>query len=297
MPARMVVSLMGGLVLLAGSAASAQQSSQAPSAPHWPPLSPAVPDRPEPAPKVGLPTVVLLPEHPTPTDVQPTQASQSPARPDDWQATLLKPPGAQVALAPLAPTPAAQMRPGGQPYIRQTRLQDMGMRGGEDNLDYQIQLEVPGPDRLFRRESEVHLQMRIQQEARGRSNLDRITFPDEPVLSTEKYTARAYPPTTEVVEPYYVCYGRLVGEEVNSERYGWDLGFVQPFVSAGIFYKDVVTLPYTVGSFPFRCWDCNTGYCLPGDPVPYLLYPPEITVSGGILEAGTVVALFAIFPG
>jgi hypothetical protein len=177
------------------------------------------------------------------------------------------------------------------------RLQEPGMRGGDESADYQIQLEVPGPDRLFRRESESDLQRRIQQEARQRSNMDRVTFPDEPVLSSEAYVARAFPPATEVVEPYYVCYGRLHFEEVNSERYGWDLGIIQPFVSTAVFFCDAATIPYVLGSHPFRCWDCNTGFCLPGDPVPYLLYPPEITLSGGIVEAGTVVALFAIFPG
>ena len=44
------------------------------------------------------------------------------------------------------------------------------------------------------------------------------------------------------VEPNYVCYNRLYFEQINAERYGWDLGFVAPFISAGEFFKDVVLL-------------------------------------------------------
>jgi hypothetical protein len=109
--------------------------------------------------------------------------------------------------------------------------------------------------------------------------------------------ARTFPPAQEVVEPYYVCYNRLLFEERNSERYGWDLGFIQPFVSAGAFYWDVVALPYHLGTEPCRHYECGAGYCLPGDPVPYLLYPPELSLTGTVLEAGTIVALFGIFPG
>jgi hypothetical protein len=31
--------------------------------------------------------------------------------------------------------------------------------------------------------------------------------------------------------------------------------------------------------------------------VPYLLYPPDLSLPGTVLEAGAVVALIAIFPG
>jgi hypothetical protein len=35
---------------------------------------------------------------------------------------------------------------------------------------------------------------------------------------------------------------------------------------------------------------------LPGDPVPLLLYPPEINLTAGIVETATIVGLIAIFP-
>jgi hypothetical protein len=191
---------------------------------------------------------------------------------------------------PAPPDPSLRQRPGVPlPQAAQQVLQDLP--------EYQIQLEPPGPERLFRLESEQTLQERMRQEARQRPTLERINFPEEPVLSLQAYAARPFPPAQELVEPNYVCYRRLYFEDKNSERYGWDLGFIQPFVSAGIFYWDVVTLPYHLGTDPCRKFECSAGYCLPGDAVPYMLYPPELNLTGIAAEAGTIVALFAIFPG
>jgi hypothetical protein len=112
----------------------------------------------------------------------------------------------------------------------------------------------------------------------------------------DRYVARTYPPSVERVEPMYVCYGRLYFEEKNSERYGWDLGMLQPLVSAGTFYLDLLSVPYNYGTRPCQRYEADAGYCLPGDPVPYLIYPVELSLAGGILEAGTAVGLAAIFP-
>jgi hypothetical protein len=114
-------------------------------------------------------------------------------------------------------------------------------------------------------------------------------------LTKAPYSPRAYQPGVEQVEPMYVCYDRLYFENKNSDRYGWDLGFIQPFVSAAKFYTDFVFLPYNYGTRPCQRYEADAGYCLPGDPVPYLIYPVELSVTGGLLEAGTVVGLAAMF--
>jgi hypothetical protein len=220
--------------------------------------------------------------------------------------TLSKASAQEPVQYPLAPVIGQSesgpvMAPGGNVLVRQPRGGVAPLLEGKTVLEelpeYQIQLEPPGPERLFRLESEQTLQERMRQEARQRPTLERIAFPDEPILSTSAYTARAFPPAQECVEPNYVCYRRLFFEDINSERYGWDLGFIQPFVSAGEFFFDVAALPYHCGTAPCRKYECSAGYCLPGDPVPYLLYPPELSLTGTIFEAGTIVALFAIFPG
>ena len=56
-----------------------------------------------------------------------------------------------------------------------------------------------------------------------------------------------------------------VGGVAPSEKQGTDLAA----------FADVVLLPYHWGTDPCNCTECNRGYCLPGDPVPFLVYPPN----------------------
>jgi hypothetical protein len=183
----------------------------------------------------------------------------------------------------------------------QQRMAPLGAGAGELNPSeetaaYHIQLEPPGPERLFRLDSEARLQERIRQEGRDRTPIDIAVFPNEPVLSTQPYYGRRWTPAHEYAEANYVCYHRLLYEQKNFERYGWDLGFITPVVSALDFFADFIVMPYHGFTDPCRCYECSTGYCLPGDPVPFLLYPCEPSVTGALAEAGAVAAVMAIFP-
>jgi hypothetical protein len=184
------------------------------------------------------------------------------------------------------------------PVIQRTALlqQPMPDTRAAAEPEREIQLQPPGPERLFKLESEAALQERWRQEER-QQNFPPSAYPEEPILSTEAFRGRSFPPAAEIVEPAYVCYGRLHFEHINSERYGWELSILQPFISAAHFYWDVAWLPYHCGTEPCRKFDCDAGYCLPGDPVPLYLYPPELSATGFLAEAGTVTALFFIFPG
>ena len=169
---------------------------------------------------------------------------------------------------------------------------------GQDALDYQIfvQLQPPGPQRLFRLESESSFQERLRQEARQRPIPEQIEFPVEEPLAKGTYAGRSWPMMREPVEPNYVCYGRLLFEEKNSERYGWDLGLINPLVSTAFFYGDVILAPYHLGTAICRKYECSAGQCIPGSPVPYMLYPPELSVTGTITEVAVVVGLAFAFP-
>ena len=166
---------------------------------------------------------------------------------------------------------------------------------GEESLEYQIQLQPPGPQRLFRLESEPALQERMRQEARERPVIERIVFPEEPAISGGPTHPRPYPPSAIFVEPNYTCYGHLYFEQKNFERYGWDLCFLTPFVSGAAFCWDLATLPMHIFTCPLQRCECNTGYCLPGDPVPLQLYPPNLTLTGVAAEAGIALTIIAIF--
>lgn len=185
-----------------------------------------------------------------------------------------------------------------KPAIQQVQRQDLyDFRTGEkDTASYLIQLDPPGPERLFRLESEQSLMNRMRQDARANKKYQRIEFPPDPVLSTKPYQPRSFKPMQAVVEPNYVCYGRLYFHQKNFDRYGWDVGPLTPIVCAGQFYWDAFFLPYHMGTEPFRRYECNSGYCLPGDPVPLLIYPPKLSVTGVAAQGAALTGGFFIFP-
>ncbi len=108
--------------------------------------------------------------------------------------------------------------------------------------------------------------------------------------------ASTTPPMRALLEPGYVVHRRLFFEEKNAERYGWNLGMAQPFVSAAYFYKDLLLWPSHIASNLRERYDTNAGKFLPGSPVPYYLYPPEITLKGGALGAGAILGVIFLLP-
>jgi hypothetical protein len=205
-----------------------------------------------------------------------------------------RPPAPAASPAPARATPARY-----QPIRSPARRLEGGPGElGEEERTYAIQVLPPGILRWSRLDSDERLQARIRIENRALGIAEPVTFPDEPVLSRETYNGRGpiWPQRSVIAEPNFVCYDRLYFEEYNSERYGWDLDILSPFVSAGAFYLDLALVPYHKFTDPCRCHECNTGYCLPGDPVPYMLYPPGLSLSGAVAEIGTILALVAIFP-
>jgi hypothetical protein len=156
------------------------------------------------------------------------------------------------------------------------------------------------PERVFRLESEATLGDRMTREALQGINPLNLTykaiFPEYPPPPPPIVPVRFWPPTPEIVEPLYLCYGRLYFEQINQERYGWDFGLLQPVISAGIFYSDLATLPYHAATDPCRRYECNTGYALPGQRIPLLLYTPEWSATGALGEAAAVGLLFWMFP-
>jgi len=98
------------------------------------------------------------------------------------------------------------------------------------------------------------------------------------------------------VEPSYVVHRKLMFEDKNTERYGWELGIAQPAISAAYFAKDVFLWPSHLASSLFERYDTNAGKCPPGSPVPYLLYPPEITAAGGAVGAAVIVGTTILIP-
>jgi hypothetical protein len=109
-------------------------------------------------------------------------------------------------------------------------------------------------------------------------------------------TKENYAPKFATLEPGYVVHRRLYFEEINSERYGWDLGMVQPALSAGYFFKDVLFWPHKLASNWQTRYDTSAGKCPPGSPVAYYLYPPELSFGGGLIGTGAVIGTVFLLP-
>jgi hypothetical protein len=154
--------------------------------------------------------------------------------------------------------------------------------------------EIPGLEKLTRIQSEEQMQQRwIQQ---GLRTGEKLTFPSEPLLSKEMYPGRHWQPKVKLAEPNMVNHGRLYFEQPNLERGLWDLGIVTPVVSVGKFFWDLATLPYQCGTRPCDKYDTSAGKCLPGDPSPFYLYPPELSVTGLAAEGAFIAGGYFIFP-
>jgi len=205
------------------------------------------------------------------------------------------PPSISQATRPLYTAPSRQVV--NDPQLQQTQYRTPGtlFRTEDTGQDFDIRFDLPGPELLFHLDSEAQLIERMRQERR-KYKKEELTFPEQPVLSKDTYHGRAWPCTKMLVEPHYVCHGRLPCESLNFDRYGWEIGIFQPLVSAADFYKDVLLYPYHRFTDPCRCYECSAGKCLPGDPVPLLLYPPELSVSGAAAEVFAAGILTAIFP-
>jgi hypothetical protein len=213
--------------------------------------------------------------------------------------------------APVKPSAAAELT---RPIAAEGQQPTPPSRGDTEAIGTTVKDPlVPSPDKLFRLDAEPQFQLYVNNERKvenvrraklpidtkeDRKPLDMLDFPaHKPVPGGEgPFMARAFAQREEVIEPNYVLYRRLLFEDVNTERYGWTLGPLQPFVSTYEFFGQVQYLPYRYFSFPCRKHDTGAGQCLPGDPVPSMIYPPALSVTGALAQAGVTVALYAIIP-
>jgi len=257
------------------------------SAPDWsaPPVLPVFPA--PAAPK----TVPTIPERSV-TEMRPPVPA--PAAP-----TSVMPP------AP-APAPAATLQPG----IPLPPLVKPDQPKGSSAEDIAKWTKLPPRDEVFllmndadlERSSIERLRQEVREQVKDPFNKypKGLIFPDvEPVGRGVTYTPKtsSYQAMQAYYDSLYVVHRRLHFEERNAERAGWDLGIIQPFVSAMFFYRDVFLWP---NSFASGCvygfWDSSAGKCLPGSPTPYLLYPPGLTITGSALEGAIITGAAFAFP-
>lgn len=213
----------------------------------------------------------------------PTTATGSPTAPQTGSATV-----------PAPTSPGTQPGTTDQPSNPQS-----GQARPEDKLsDYGIEIEPPRLNQLYRLKTEAELRRQIAEDIKHRPQEAGTTveFPTYRKLTDEPYSARQFGGLIKQIEPNYVAYRRLYAEERNSERFGWWLGPIQPLWSAASAWKDMALIPYKVGARPYQRFDTSAGLCYPGDPVPYLIPPPELSVPGTIAEGTLLWGLFLAIP-
>jgi hypothetical protein len=202
---------------------------------------------------------------------------------------------------PLLPAPEP-MR--GMPVAPQPRRQQVPA----DVADLNLRTDLPGPQRQFMRESEANFYERVRQDAKRHPGGTPAIFPsDEPVISRVTYVQPSYPrldprtrlpymPNSTLVESGFVIHHRLLFEQPNFERVGYDFGVAQTFAQLGVFYYDLALLPYHACSTPQPAFESNIGKCLPGDPAPFVIPRERLSVTGLVGEAGGIIGLSYLFP-
>jgi hypothetical protein len=162
---------------------------------------------------------------------------------------------------------------------------------------------LPTRERIFQFLDDKDLEARILKELKKNQTPEEFResqFDVIPPLTPPgtKYLPKtaSYPPLKLGIEPGYVVHRRLYFEELNSERFGWNAGVMQPVISSLYFYRDVLLWPARLASNPHEHYDTNLGKCLPGSPVPYYLYPLQIDIYGALFGAGFYTGMGIIFP-
>lgn len=196
--------------------------------------------------------------------------------------TFSRPPAAEIK-ANAAGAMKAQV-PGGRP--------NPAMEGDPEYY----RTELPGADRLFERKSESQFYDTIRAEAQARGGAIRPSFPEKIPVSKEKFQPRQFKEMVETIEPSFVMHRRLLFEQPNFDRHGWELGNLQPGISTLRFVYDVVAMPYHKWTRPLDKWDSSAGKCLPGDATPLFLYREQLSFTGLVAQAGVVAGGFLAFP-
>ena len=182
--------------------------------------------------------------------------------------------------------------------VRRYQVQNRLYNIYDDDADFIIRTDIPGPERLFDSlKSEASMREYIRLDSQVRAGANRLLFPEyEPLSRLTSLPPRNFPRSSTWAEPNVVCHGRLYFEQPNMERTGWDFGYLSVPLSAGVFCYDLVMFPYHYGTDPCNRYDCNVGKCMPGDNTPFLLYREPWSLSGLATEATVIGNALIVFP-
>lgn len=93
-----------------------------------------------------------------------------------------------------------------------------------------------------------------------------------------------------------VAYFPLYFEEPYLERYGYNYGAIQPFISAGRFFGRIPALPYMLGAYPPDECMYSLGYARPGSCPPYQVEKLPFSWRGSVYTGLTATGLVFLIP-
>jgi len=109
-------------------------------------------------------------------------------------------------------------------------------------------------------------------------------------------TSRSQLETIVTWEAPASCHKGLLFEEPNLERHGRSIGLFQPALSAAHFFGRVPALPYLALSERASQVRYTLGHHRPGSEAPLVWHIPRPSLTGGVLEATTIVGVLYAFP-
>lgn len=93
-----------------------------------------------------------------------------------------------------------------------------------------------------------------------------------------------------------LCYQPLYFEEVNLERHGHEVRYIQPVLSGAHFFSRVPAVPYLMISQKQRICNYTLGHYRPGSYAPYVWYYPNFSLDGAAVESLLITGLFYAIP-
>lgn len=117
-----------------------------------------------------------------------------------------------------------------------------------------------------------------------------------PVRQVMMGETRNWALSTKEWEAPGVAYNPLYFEEPYLERYGYNYGALQPFISAGRFFGRIPALPYMIGAYPMDECRYPLGYARPGDCPPYQVEKLPYSGRGALFQSLTVTGLVFLIP-
>jgi hypothetical protein len=108
--------------------------------------------------------------------------------------------------------------------------------------------------------------------------------------------SRMEPETQFAWDAPALCHRPLFFEDVNLERHGYHVKYIQPFLSAAHFFSRVPAMPYLATSERSRVCNYTLGHYQPGSSAPYVWYYPHPSLTGTAIEGAVVTGLILAIP-